>query len=301
MVEPGLYAVGEPTEDSPVLVSANYKMSFDVLRKELGGKNVWILVLDTKGINVWCAAGKGTFGTDEIVKQIKNCQLDTIVSHKKIIVPQLGAPGVSAHKVRLQSGFKVVYGPVHAADLGEFFSNGLRATGEMRQVRFDLHERIVLIPMELMMLWRKAVLITILLILLSGFCRNGFEIYRLLSVGLTSAGLFLTAYIAGGAIGPIVLPWLPGRAFSLKGAVLGVILIAVMSGYLLRTGNWAWTASWAIMIPVITSYMVMNFTGTSTYTSLSGVLREMKVAVPVQIGGAAIGLALWVVGLFIWT
>jgi len=60
-VEPGLYGVGEPTAETPVFVTANYKMSFDRLRSGLTGRDGWILVLDTKGINVWCAAGKGTF------------------------------------------------------------------------------------------------------------------------------------------------------------------------------------------------------------------------------------------------
>ena len=62
-VDPGLYAIGNPNERSPVLVTANYKMSFDNLREALPGRDAWILVLDTRGINVWCAAGKGTFGT----------------------------------------------------------------------------------------------------------------------------------------------------------------------------------------------------------------------------------------------
>jgi CO dehydrogenase/acetyl-CoA synthase gamma subunit (corrinoid Fe-S protein) len=62
-VDPGLYAVGSPNTDSPVLVSANYKLSFNTLRSNLDGLDAYILVLDTKGINVWCAAGKGTFGT----------------------------------------------------------------------------------------------------------------------------------------------------------------------------------------------------------------------------------------------
>ncbi len=61
-VVPGLYAVGSPDNNSDVLVSANYKYSFDMLRRELKDLNAWVLVLDTKGINVWCAAGKGTFG-----------------------------------------------------------------------------------------------------------------------------------------------------------------------------------------------------------------------------------------------
>ena len=108
-IEPGLYAVGNPSDNSPVFVSANYKMSFDSLRKSLSGIDGWIMVIDTKGINVWCAAGKGTFGTDEIASRIAICGLDKVVSHRRIILPQLGAPGVSAHKVKEKSGFTVTY------------------------------------------------------------------------------------------------------------------------------------------------------------------------------------------------
>jgi hypothetical protein len=49
-VTPGLYAVGNPDADSPVFVSANYKLSFDKLRSALGGIDGWIMVLDTRGI-----------------------------------------------------------------------------------------------------------------------------------------------------------------------------------------------------------------------------------------------------------
>ncbi len=119
-VQPGLYAVGNPDADSPVLVSANYKLSFDALRKELTGIDAWILVLDTKGINVWCAAGKGTFGTDELVKRIEISGLEQVVNHRKMVVPQLGAVGVSAHQVRKRSGFSVIYGPVRASDIPVF-------------------------------------------------------------------------------------------------------------------------------------------------------------------------------------
>ena len=48
-VDPGLYALGSPAADAPVCVTANYKMSFDHLRRALAGRDAWILVLDTKG------------------------------------------------------------------------------------------------------------------------------------------------------------------------------------------------------------------------------------------------------------
>jgi hypothetical protein len=116
-VEPGLYRLGNPTPDTPVFASANYTLSFDALRSALDGIDAWILVLDTNGINVWCAAGKGTFGTEELIRRIGSTGLPDIVRHRKIIVPQLGAPGISWPEVVRRSKFLVEYGPVRATDL----------------------------------------------------------------------------------------------------------------------------------------------------------------------------------------
>ena len=145
-VEPGLYAIGTPDERSDVLVTANYKLSFDTLRRHLSGFNAWLLVLDTKGVNVWCAAGKGTFGTSELVNRIRRTSLGSIVSHRRIILPQLGAPGVAAHLVKSDIGFTVLYGPVRASDLPGFLQAAYKATEEMRTVRFGLPDRVTLIP-----------------------------------------------------------------------------------------------------------------------------------------------------------
>jgi hypothetical protein len=150
-ISPGLYAVGNPDHKAHVLVTANYKLTFDSLRKELTGQNLWILVLDTRGINVWCAAGKGTFGTEELILRINLVQLQKIISHKTIILPQLGAPGVNAHEITKNTGFKVVYGPVRAADIPRFLNNNLKAVKEMRKVTFTLKDRLTVIPVELKM------------------------------------------------------------------------------------------------------------------------------------------------------
>jgi CO dehydrogenase/acetyl-CoA synthase gamma subunit (corrinoid Fe-S protein) len=96
-VDPGLYGLGEPGRSSPVFVTANYTLSFDALRSALVGRDAYLLVLDTAGINVWCAAGKGTFGTDELVRRIEAVGLHQVVDHRLLILPQLGAPGVAAH------------------------------------------------------------------------------------------------------------------------------------------------------------------------------------------------------------
>src|ERR1039457_4090296 len=87
-VKPGLYAVGKPDENSEVFVTANYKLSFDHLRKNLSGINGWIIVVDTRGINVWCAAGKGTFSSREVVYRINTTSIKKLINHKRIILPQ---------------------------------------------------------------------------------------------------------------------------------------------------------------------------------------------------------------------
>jgi len=146
-VEPGLYRICSPTAESQVFASANYTLNYDALRSALAGVDAYILVLDTKGINVWCAAREGTFGTDEQVKRVEKAGFDNNITPCKIIVPQLGAPGISAHDVQRRSCFRVEYGPVRARDLPEYLRRG-KTTPRMRKEEFPVRDRIVLIPVE---------------------------------------------------------------------------------------------------------------------------------------------------------
>jgi acetyl-CoA decarbonylase/synthase complex subunit gamma len=286
-----------------VFVSANYKMSFDRLRSQLTGRDGWILVLDTKGINVWCAAGKGTFGTDELVNRIAEVGLGDIVRHRTLIVPQLGAPGVSAHKVKQQTGFSIIYGPVRAKDLPAFLDAGNKATEEMRRVTFPLKDRIVLIPVELVTGTKYVLAIAAGFFLLAGLNPKGYSVALIISHGTQSVLILLAAFWAVTVLGPALLPWLPSRWFSVKGLWIG--LAVVLSGGLLvghrmdLLDDWFSMAAWLFIVPALTSYVLLNFTGASTYTSLSGVKREVKIAVPVQLTCAVLGIGLWLVGCFI--
>jgi acetyl-CoA decarbonylase/synthase complex subunit gamma len=299
-VEPGLYAVGAPTPESPVLVSANYKLSFDHLRRRLGGVDAWILVLDTKGINVWCAAGKGTFGTDEIVRRVAAARLAEVVTGRRLILPQLGAPGVSAHEVTRQTRFGVVYGPVRAADLPGFLRAGMKATPEMRRVRFGLADRAVLIPVELVIGFKPILGIAAVMVILGGLVRWGYSVERASASAPSVAALALAAFVLPVVLVPLLLPWLPGRAFAAKGAWLGAAmalgLYAAARAGIVHPGRtlelWGWMTGWT----ALASFIGMNFTGASTYTSLSGVYAEMKRAVPAQIALAAAAAGLWLSG-----
>lgn len=284
-VAPGLYRLGKPDENSPVLVTSNYKMTFDLLRSQLGGLSAWILVLNTRGINVWCAAGKGTFGTDEVVQQIERTNLKSVVAHREVILPQLGAPGVAAHEIKKRSGFKVLYGPVYAGAIPEFLENGKKATPEMRRVQFALKSRAALIPMELVpaLKWAPAILAWIVLMRLA----DGTG----LNAGILGDVLgYLGAIGVGAVVFQLVLPWVPGRSFVLKGWLLGIIWALTVS-FWLRLNPWT-MASNLLVLPVITAYLALNFTGSTPFTSLSGVQKEIRIATPVMIVSAGLGMVL---------
>jgi len=221
IVDPGLYALGEPDKNSPVLVTSNYKMSFDFLRQAMSGRSAWILSLDTRGINVWCAAGKGTFGTHELVRRIAASDLKNLVTHRDLILPQLGAPGIAAHLVKQLSGFKVHYGPVLAKDIPVYLDTGMKATPDMRRKDFPLEERMALIPIELLdALKATIVAIPVLLIIIGLSGSEGF-IENIVTDGAVPIIAIMGAVIAGAVLNPILLPYLPGRALRQRGSLSG--------------------------------------------------------------------------------
>jgi hypothetical protein len=298
-VKQGLYAVGSPDKDSSIFVTANFKLSFDHLRRALSGMNAWVLVLDTKGVNVWCAAGKGTFGTKELVYRIKAHELEKIVSHRKIIVPQLGATGVSAHDVKSKTGFNVIYGPVRAEDIREFVSSGFKATTEMRKVIFPIKERAKLIPVELAYGKYYLLAVPLLFFILSGLNVNGYSIDSAWNNGSKAIINLIAAYVSGCTLTPLLLPWIPFRRFSLKGLLMGWLLTALLFYFNFLGNNIFEIISWFLINGSLSAFLAMNFTGSSTFTSLSGVQKEMKLALPVQIAAAGLGVIGWIVTRFI--
>ena len=277
-------------------------MSFDRLRSALGGLDAWILVLDTKGVNVWCAAGKGTFGTDELVGRAESCRLAEVVAHRTLIVPQLGAPGVAAHEVRQRSGFRVLYGPVRLPTFRPFWRPARRP-----RPRCDASSS------RWVSGWRSRPW---------NWCRRpstrspsradcpagriGKGWLRLRADGqrrdpfggLVPAGLCRRHRSHAGTLAVASRP-----GIAAKGAWVGAALWIVLAAWTWELGGplagGTSILAWALLILATTSFLAMNFTGATTYTSLSGVCREMRVAVPLQAAAAVAGLVLWVVSRFL--
>ncbi|KPL23093.1 MAG: carbon monoxide dehydrogenase [Bacteroides sp. SM1_62] len=281
LVTPGLYRLGDPGPESPVFITANYTLSFDALRSSLKEIDCFILVLNTFGINVWCAAGKGTFGTEELIRKIDETRLHETIKHRTLILPQLGAPGVSAHRVKEKTGFNIKYGPVRAADIPDYLGNKKISAGA-RRVKFTLLDRLILIPVEF-------IHVLLPMLILSGI------LY--LTVGLMPALALASAMIAGSVLFPVLLPWLPTKNFSTKGFILGGVVAFIFgSVHILNHSNQAWvftlisTMAYILSLPPVTAFLALNFTGATTFTSRSGVRKEIYAYFPAMVWLFAAGM-----------
>jgi hypothetical protein len=251
-------------------VTANYTLSVDAVRAALAGIDCYLLVLDTKGINVWCAAGKGTFGTAELVRRIARTGLSEIVHHRILILPQLGAPGISAHEVRRLSGFGVEYGPVRAEDLPEYLRTR-KCSPEMRRIHFPLKDRAVLIPVELVHMALYTITAAVILWILAG---------------PLSALAAIAAVIAGTVIFPLALPFLPAKDYTIKGLVIGAFIALPFAWAALSLSpgpafvGWVAAAGGLLAMSAVTAYLALNFTGATPFTSRTGVRTEIFRYVP---------------------
>lgn len=300
-VAPGLYAIGRPGSESPVLVTANYKLTFDTVRRSLPQTAAWLLVLDSRGINVWCAAGKGTFSTHELVRRVRSTRLADLVSHRRLILPQLGATGVAAHMVQKACGFKVIWGPVRAADLPAFLSEERADDAAMRRVTFDLPERLVLVPVELTQLGKHVLPTLAAIFVLSGIGPHIFSLAAAWRRGLLGAMAAVAGIFAGCIAVPALLPLIPGRAFAFKGLVAGVVLGAVLVGLQLSDPGLTplVAAGMILLTAALSSFLAMNFTGCTPYTSPSGVEKEMRRAIPLQCAALLIAAGVWIWSAFV--
>jgi hypothetical protein len=193
-----------------------------------------------------------------------------------------------------------VYGPVRASDVPAFLEAGMKATAQMRQATFNLRDRFVLTGTELSLAWDPKVLaVTAAIVLLSGVQGLSFSWEAMLVRGGTALLAGLGGLVAGAFVTPLLLPWLPFRAFSAKGALVGAVFAAGLLALTWESVGALAASGAAIALVTISSYAAMSFTGTSNITSPSGVEYEMRRALPWQIAGAAVAAALWLLSIVI--
>jgi hypothetical protein len=218
--------------------------------------------------------------------------LASVVKHRHLVLPQLGATGVAAHEVKRATGFLVHYGPVRASDIPAYLAAGMKATPEMRRVTFNWRDRIVVAPVEIAGAIKPALVILAVLAVLDLLSHR-----RLVPHLALDFLPFAAALLTGGLVVPLLLPFLPFRYFSLKGATAGALVIAALFPFL-PVGKLEATGTALVML-AITSYMAMMFTGATTFTTLSGVRLEVKRSLPLMLGAVGLGALLRVTAAFI--
>jgi ubiquinone/menaquinone biosynthesis C-methylase UbiE len=213
----GLYRIGNPDRSSPVLVTGNYELTVRRLVAAIDGAvDCWLVVANSRGINVWCAAGGGHFTAEDVVAAIKTSGVTSVVDHHALILPQLCANGVDGWRIRQETRWGVHWGPVRASDIPAYLNAGRKKTEAMRHVGFSLKARL---EMTTVMVIFYAILLIIPFLI---FWRQN----ALLLLGLMA----VLAYFYG-----IFLPWIPGRDGLGKGAVLTALTLV---------GLWGWSLGW---------------------------------------------------------
>jgi len=271
-VRPGLYTVGQPGPDSPVLVTGNFDLTVRRLVRAIDGRvDAWLLVADSSGINVWCAAGGGYLTADSVIAAVKTSGVQEVVNHHALILPQLCANGVDGWRIRQETKWGAHWGPVRAADIPAYLAAGRTKTDAMRWVRFPLKDRLEMVTVTLGF-YGLLILLPVLL-----FWRSMFW-------PITASLVGLSYFYA------VVHPWLPGRDGLLKSIPLAVIALVGLLGY-----TWLWNP---LPLPRLFNWTV-GLVGLSVFTGaeLQGMSPLMRGEQANWSWEAVIGIAL---GLLYW-
>ena len=232
-VVPGLRIIGTPDRGSPVIVTGNFHLTVRRVEKALTSQNCYLLVVQTKGINVWCASAGGELNTHSIITALKTSGIDNLVDHSQLILPQLSAPGINTKLLKKVSGWKGRWGPLYASSLPEFLANGYNKTQEQCRMRFDLPFRMEMLFAMNFLLWLFffAVALTIhptwAVVMTLIFWGSGFILY---------AGYYI----------------LPFKSGWLKALMLAFAAIAVFIGISLYAADDPWHyAGWMIFTALV--------------------------------------------------
>jgi ferredoxin len=251
----GLVELGRPGRDSPVFLTCNYRLTVARVRWALRGVSAYLLVANSRGVNVWCAATGGLLTNHDVLSALKTSGIEERVSHRRVILPQLAATGIEAAVLARKAGWKILWGPVYARDLPRFVEGGQTKTEDMRQVDFPWQQRVemaaawafpisVITALVLALLWRQAFLPSIFVVWgLSLIVYLSFPLYgRWLGSGTRGSGTVLAGFTA------------------LWAAVLGGY---VGYQYLFGQGSWAEVLRWAVLTLVILLVMGVDFLGST--------------------------------------
>ena len=261
----GLLKIGNPKKDSPVFLTCNYHLTVERVKKALKGMDAYLLVANSRGINVWCAAGGGHLTHHDVISVLKTSGIEELVEHRQVVLPQLAATGVEAKIIREKTGWRVIWGPVYAKDIPVFMKNKMKIDKKKREVRFPLIQRL-----EMAVCWAFAISF------LAGIIVAIFFPRIFIPLVLFIWGLSLATFISYPLYGSWLRTGKGSLAFSLL--VWGIILLALVL-YSLLTSNisWRFFVRWGIISFVFVSLTALDLKGGSPL--LTGAFEELKITI----------------------
>ncbi len=272
----GLVKIGNPDNNSPVLLTCNFHLTVERVKRALKGLNAYLLVANSRGVNVWCAATGGLFTNHDVISVLKTSGIDDLVAHRNVILPQLAATGIESRVVRKKTGWNIIWGPVYARDIPRFVEDHLKKTPEMREVRFPMLQRI-----EMAVAWAFPISAILALITIP------FWPHAVFPLSVLVWGLSFCIFVPFPLYGHLLKPGRKRVGFVLfdfgRGGLQLILWAALMVGfvaYSISTGEFSWSfiLRWGFVSFVVVLVLSMDLMG-STPVYKSGLHEDSLLSV----------------------
>jgi NAD-dependent dihydropyrimidine dehydrogenase PreA subunit len=277
----GLQRIGNPGRQAPVLLTGNFRLTVERVKRALHGVDCYLLVANSRGVNVWCAATGGLLTNHDVISVLKTSGIEHLVDHRRLILPQLAATGIEGAVVHKKTGWNVVWGPVAARAIPAFLAGGLEKTVAMRTVTFPWPQRL-----EMAVAWAFPISFVAVLLVLA-FWRQAIPVLVALVWGL-SLLIFLSFPLyerflqtRGRRIGFVFFDF--GR-WGLP-LLLGLTLLLGIAGVTLVQGNFSWTflLRWGVASLVVVAVLSIDLAGsTPVYKSGLHEDRLLRIVLDIQ-------------------
>ncbi len=274
-IEPGLYFTGKEYDmNTPMIVTCNYHMTVFLVWRKMRRIPVRVLVIDTKGINVWCSAGKGQFNAQEILKQLAKYPKEILTNEAKLqlILPKLSLSGVKLSDLRPYD-IDPIIGPIYLEELPAFLTKRPFKNSIDSHYKFDLRDRLFTLIPTFIQFTVYLGIGAIVLLAIHLWLNTGIW-WQVIPIGLT----ITTIYI-------LMFPWLPTKSFAKKGIslffILSALFVAILNHYgIHRVLDWVFYVSFTVGASLFFS---LYYTGNSGVSNYSEVRRETIIYLPISV------------------
>ncbi|MCD4822451.1 MAG: 4Fe-4S binding protein [Methanococcoides sp.] len=257
----GLVKIGNPNINSPVILTCNYHLTVERVKRAIKGIDAYLLVANSKGINVWCSATGGLFTNHDVISVLKTSGIEELVDHKNVILPQLAATGVEAKIIKEKTGWKVIWGPVYAKNIPLFLKDNFIKTPKMREVEFPWRQRVemavawafpisAVLAIIMTAFWREAIFPVVFLVwIISFLIFVSFPVYsRFLKTGGKRIGFIFFDFGRGGLQ---LIIW-----------TISMLSLAIY-GVLAGNFSWGFILSWGFISFVVVLILSIDLMGST--------------------------------------